>query len=83
MNEATHASNAGIISFDDFLKVDIRVRTIVGARKNPRALKPAYILEIDFGDFSGRRKRKSRSFLFSSRSARFLMSGTRFAIRGS
>ena len=77
MNEATHASNAGIISFDDFLKVDIRVRTIVGARKNPRALKPAYILEIDFGDSRADKKVRPTlsSFLLALRASLCLERG--------
>lgn len=37
------------ISFDDFLRVDIRVGRIVAARLNPAAIKPAFHLEIDFG----------------------------------
>lgn len=38
-----------MISFDDFLKVDIRVGTVLAAREFPQARKPAYQLEIDFG----------------------------------
>ncbi len=38
-----------MIEFDDFLKVDMRVGQIIGARLNEKALKPAYVLEIDFG----------------------------------
>ena len=38
-----------MIEFDDFLKVDMRVGEIVSARPNEKALKPAYVLEIDFG----------------------------------
>ena len=44
------------ISFDDFLKVDIRVGTVVEARAFPAALKPAYQLIIDFGPDIGLKK---------------------------
>lgn len=37
------------ISFDDFLKVDMRVGTILSAEPNVKARKPAYVLTIDFG----------------------------------
>ena len=37
------------LSFDDFLKVDIRVGTVVEAVPNAGARKPAYRLRVDFG----------------------------------
>jgi tRNA-binding protein len=44
------------ITFDDFLKVDIRLGTIVSAEPFPQARKPAYRLTIDFGPTIGVKK---------------------------
>jgi tRNA-binding protein len=44
------------ISFDDFLKVDIRVGTVVDAQPFPEARKPSIQLWVDFGGEIGVRK---------------------------
>jgi tRNA-binding protein len=51
-----HVSNdpaapaADPISFDDWMRVDVRVGTIVAVDPFPEARKPAFKLTIDFGD---------------------------------
>lgn len=52
----TTAPAAAPIEFDDFLKIDIRVGTIVSAEPFPTARKPAFILMVDFGATIGVKK---------------------------
>lgn len=45
-----------MVTFDDFMKLDIRVGTIVEAKVFEKAKKPAYQLKVDFGSEIGIKK---------------------------
>jgi tRNA-binding protein len=54
--DKANAGGTGMITFDDFEAIDIRVGTIISAQPFPEARKPAIKLTIDFGDPIGVKK---------------------------
>jgi len=49
-----------MITFNDFLKVDMRVGRVVGVEDFPKARNPSYKFEIDFGPEIGTRFSSAR-----------------------
>ena len=45
-----------LINYSDFIKIDIRLGTIISAELNNKLRKPSFVLKIDFGDEIGIRK---------------------------
>ena len=44
------------IDFEDFMKVDVRVGTVIDVQDFPEARKPAYKVFVDFGEDIGQKK---------------------------
>ncbi len=44
-----------VIEWDDFLRVEMRVGTIISAEINKKANKPAYVMEVDLGELGIKR----------------------------
>lgn len=60
LNHDAAAPASAEITFDDFLKVDIRVGTVVAVEVYEGARKPSYRLRIDFGPGIGEKKSVSQ-----------------------
>jgi len=56
MSENTSATTHQEITWDDFMRVELRVGRVLAAEPFPEARKPAYKLQVDFGPEIGIRK---------------------------
>ncbi len=62
IDHGRHMSGAGeTIGFEDFLKIDIRVGTVVRAEPYPEARRPAYKVWVDFGAELGVKKTSAQA----------------------
>ena len=71
-------------SFDDFLKLDVRVGRITAAEPFPEARKPAYRLHVDFGGDIGVRKSSAQiteNYTLDGLVGRFVMAVVNFPPR--
>jgi tRNA-binding protein len=53
------------ITFEDFLKLDLRIGTIIEVNEFSKARKPAYQLKIDFGDLGIKKSSAQITDLYS------------------
>ena len=62
----TPHENQGLIGWNDFEKIDIRVGTVVEAKQFTKAKKPAYQLRIDFGSIGIKNSSAQITALYSA-----------------